>query len=101
MGHRRIDTQRKEAFANEQANGKCIVKDDQYKSVNLILHYAYHFSPSRSTNRSHYFGLKHLDAGVPDQAVETQLEEPEGESNQSAFTSLLVCASVADSVEDP
>jgi hypothetical protein len=53
-----------------------------------------------STNRNHCFGLKHLDAGVADQAVEAKLEEPEWKSNQSALASLLVCTSVTDSVQD-
>jgi len=59
------------------------------------------FPPPRLTNRNHYFGLKHLDSGVSDEAVKTKLEEPERKTDQPALASLLVCASVADSVEDP
>ena len=58
------------------------------------------FPPPRLTNRNHYFGLKHLDAGVADEAVKTKLEEPEWKTDQPALTSLLVCASVADGVEN-
>lgn len=58
------------------------------------------FPPPHLTNRDHYFGLKHLDAGVADEAIETKLEEPEWETDQPALTSLLVCASVADGVEN-
>lgn len=58
------------------------------------------FPPPHLTYRNHHFGLKHLDAGVTDQAVETKLEEPEWKADQPALTSLLVCASVADGVEN-
>ena len=58
------------------------------------------FPPPHLTDRNHYFGLKHLDAGVADEAVETKLEEPEWKTDQPALTSLLVCASVADGVEN-
>ena len=42
----------------------------------------------------------HLDTGGKDQTVKTKLEEPEWKTDQPALASLLVCASVADSVED-
>ena len=58
------------------------------------------FPPPHLTNRDHYFGLKHLDAGVADEAIETKLEEPEWETDQPALTGLLVCASVANSVKN-
>lgn len=58
------------------------------------------FPPPRLTNRNHYFGLKHLDASVADEAVETKLEEPEWKTDQPALASLLICASVANSVEN-
>jgi hypothetical protein len=58
------------------------------------------FPPPHLTNRNHYFGLKHLDSGVGDEAVQTKLEEPEWKADQPALASLLVCASVADGVKD-
>ena len=58
------------------------------------------FPPPHLTNCNHYFGLEHLDTSVTDEAVETKLEEPEWKTDQPALTSLLVCASVADGVED-
>ena len=58
------------------------------------------FPPPRLANRNHYFGLKHLDARVHDEAIETKLEEPERKTNQPALTGLLVRASVADGVEN-
>ena len=95
-----MDAQHNETFAEAQTNKKCIVKDNQYREVNFILHYADYFSTTALTNRNHYFGLKHLDAGVADQAVKTKLEEPEWKTDQPALTGLLVCASVADGVKN-
>lgn len=43
---------------------------------------------------------QHLDTRVADQTVETQLEQPEGKTDKPTLTSLLVGASVADSVCD-
>ena len=44
---------------------------------------------------------KHLDAGVSDHAVQTDLEQPEREANQSALAVLLVRVGVAHGVQDP
>lgn len=66
------------------------------KSSN-ILQYAL---PTRLTYHNHCFGLKHLDTGVANQAIETKLEKPEWKANQSALAGLLVCASVTNGIED-
>jgi hypothetical protein len=69
------------------------------KSSN-ILQYIYYFLPPHMTNRNTCFGLKHLDARVADQAIKTKLEKPERKADQSTLAILLVCASVANSVQN-
>jgi hypothetical protein len=41
---------------------------------------------------------KHLDAGVSDHTVQTELEQPEREANKSALAVLLVGVGVANGV---
>jgi hypothetical protein len=65
-----------------------------------ILQYTYYFLPPHLTNRNTCFGLKHLDARVADEAIKTKLEEPERQADQSTFAILLVCASVANGVQN-
>lgn len=66
-----------------------------------ILQRVYYILHSAPTYVCLFIGLsQHLHARVADQAVETQLEEPEGETDQPALAGLLVCASVANSVCD-
>lgn len=102
-GNKLGDAQRDETFA-EAPNKQKLDREGQpllrvrfhLTSCPLLLHHP------NLANQNHYFGLlKHLHAGVADQAVETKLEKPERKTDQPALTSLLVCASVADGVENP
>lgn len=68
--------------------------------VSNILHYACYILLTCLTNRNRCFGLKHLDASVSDQAIETKLEQPERKTDQPALASLLVRASVSNGVKD-
>ena len=89
-----------ETFADKQSTGKYIVQGNQYKKGQSNLTLCFVLLPNSWTNRNPCFGLKHLDTGVANQAVETELEKPERKTNESALASLLVCASVANSVKD-
>ena len=100
MWNRRGHIQRRETFADKQSSGKYIVKGNQYKKGQSNLTLCLVLLPTSWTNRNPCFGLKHLDTGVANQAVETELEEPEWKTNESALASLLVCAGVANSVEN-
>jgi hypothetical protein len=66
----------------------------------MLISYPIHWEPITTSGLVWLCLKKHLDAGVSDHAVQTELEQPEGKADQSALAVLLVGVGVAHGVQD-